>query len=86
MCGGFLLLRESRPSVFRLSPGLADVAVTVFLCAAAAVVAVCRRTGSGCRDGAVGVLLCVASSLFAAERWMLMCGGIITAASRIKLR
>ena len=68
MCGGFLLLRESRPSVFRLSPGLADVAVTVFLCAAAAVVAVCRRTGSGCRDGAVGVLLCVAALLLAAER------------------
>ena len=70
MCGGFLLLRESRPSVFPMSPGLADVAVMMpRRAAAAAVMAVCRRTGSGCRDGAVGVLLCVASSLLvAAER------------------
>ena len=51
-----------------MSPGLADAAVMVPLCAAAAVVAVCRRTGSGCRDGAVGVLLCVAALLLAAER------------------
>ena len=85
MCGGFLRLRESRPSVFPMNPGLADVAVMMLLCAAAAIVAVCRRTGSGYRDGAVGVLLCVASSLVAAERWMLTCGGI-TAASRIKSR
>ena len=61
MCGRFLLLREAMPSVFPVSPGLADVAVMVPLCAAAAVVAVRRRTGSGCRDGAVGGLLCVAS-------------------------
>ena len=69
--------------MFPMNPGLADVAVMMLLCAAAAIVAVCRRTGSGYRDGAVGVLLCVASSLVAAERWMLTCGGI-TAASRIK--
>ena len=56
--------------MFPMSPGLADVAVMMPLrAAAAAVMAVCRRTGSGCRDGAVGVLLCVASSLLvAAER------------------
>ena len=54
--------------MFPMSLGLAGVAVMALLCAAAAVVAVCRRTGSGCRDGAVGVLLCVASSLLAAER------------------
>ena len=54
--------------MFLMSPGLADVAVMVPLCAAAAVVAVCRQTGSGCRDGAVGMLLCVASSVLTAER------------------
>ena len=71
--------------MFPISPGLADVAVMVLLCAAAAaVVADCRRSGSGCRDGAVGVL-CVASSLIAAARLMLVCGGF-TAAPRIKLR
>ena len=48
--------------MFPMSPGFADVAVMVPLCAAVAVVAVCRRTSSGCRDGAVG-MLCVASSL-----------------------
>ena len=83
MCGGFLLRRESRPSVFPMIPGRADVAGMVPLCTAAAVVAVC--SGSGCRDGAVGMLLRVASSLLAADCWMLMCGGI-SAASRIKLR
>ena len=51
--------------MFPMSPGLADAAVMMPLCAAA-VVAVCRRTDSGCRDGAVGVLLCVASSLLVA--------------------
>ena len=50
--------------MFPVRPGLADVAVKMPLGAAAAVMAVCRRTGSGCRDGAVGVL-CVASSLLA---------------------
>ena len=85
MCGGLLLLRESRPSVFPMSSELADVTVMTPLSAAASVVAVCRRISSGRRDGAVGVLLYVASSLLAAERWMLMCCGF-TAASRIKLR
>ena len=54
--------------MFAMSPGLADVAVMMPLCAAAAAdVAVCRRTGSGCRVGSVGVL-CVDSLLVAAER------------------
>ena len=50
-----------------MSSGLADVAVMMPLCAAAAAVVVCRRTGSGCRVGSVGVL-CVDSLLVAAER------------------
>ena len=80
MYGGFLLLRKSRPSVFPTSPGLADVAVLMTLCAAPAFLAVCRRSGSGCRDGAVGGSLCVASSLLAVllnvnadVRWVYCC-------------
>ena len=58
------------PSVFSTSSELADVAVMLPLCAAAAAaVVVSRRTGSGCRVGAVGVLR-VASLLLAAERRM----------------
>ena len=56
------------PSVIPMSSGLADVAVMVPLCAAAAVVTVCWRTSSGCCDGAVEMFLSVASSLLAAER------------------
>ena len=44
--------------MFPMSPGFADVAVMVLLGAAAAVVAVCRRTGSGCRDGWCVVVRC----------------------------
>ena len=51
-----------------MSSGLADVAVMMPLCAAAAAVVVCRRTGSGCRVGSVGVLCVVVSLLLAAER------------------
>ena len=50
-----------------MSSGLADVAVMVPLCAAAAAVVVCRRSGSGCRVGWVGVLCVVAALLPNAE-------------------
>ena len=56
------------PSVFPITSGLADVAVMVTLCTAAAAVVVRRRTGSGCRVGSVGVLCAVASLLLAPDR------------------
>ena len=73
-----------------MSPGLADVAVMILsvlllllwpFVGDLAVDIVIVRLVCWC----VVVLLCVTSSLVAAERWLLMCGGI-TAASRIKSR
>ena len=54
--------------MFPITSGLADVAVMVTLCTAAAAVVVRRRTGSGCRVGSVGVLCAVASLLLAPDR------------------